>query len=126
MRNSIAGLVVLAGAALWSGCGGGSAARAGSVVSGGDARRGAASIVRYGCGSCHTIDGISGAHGLVGPPLTGLRNRMYVAGMLPNTPDHLVEWIRNPKTVNPKTAMPALGVSARDAADMAAYIYSIR
>jgi cytochrome c2 len=49
---------------------------------------------------------------------------MYVAGMLPNTPDNLMHWIREPKAVNPKTAMPQLGVTERDAADIAAYIYS--
>src|SRR3954452_1089999 len=85
-----------------------SSARSTPIVPGGDYRRGAAAISRYGCGSCHTIAGINAAHGLVGPPLTGLRNRMYVAGMLPNTPENLMNWIRNPKVVNPGTAMPQL------------------
>jgi cytochrome c2 len=124
MRNSWWAVVLLSAAALLDGCSMGSV-RAGSIVAGGDAQRGAASISRYGCGSCHTIGGIAAAHGLVGPPLTGLRNRMYVAGMLPNTADNLMHWIRQPKLVNPKTAMPELGVSPSDAADIAAYIYSI-
>jgi cytochrome c2 len=94
------------------------------VVAGGDPQRGAAAISRYGCGSCHTVAGINSAHGLVGPPLTGVRDRMYIAGMLPNGPDNLIHWIRDPKAVNPKTAMPALGLSERDAADIAAYLYS--
>ena len=94
--------------------------------SGGYAPKGAAAIARHGCGSCHTIGGIAGAHGLVGPPLTGLRDRMYVAGILQNTPENLVQWIRDPKAVNPKTAMPTLGLSQQDATDIAAYIYSIR
>jgi cytochrome c2 len=123
MRNSLCLLALLACAALLDGCS--STARGGIIVVDGDSRRGAASISRHGCGSCHTIAGIAGAHGLVGPPLTGLRNRMYVAGMLPNSPGNLMHWIRNPKQVNPKTAMPDLGVSAGDAADIAAYIYSI-
>jgi len=89
------------------------------------AQRGQAAITRYGCGSCHTIGGINSAHGLVGPPLTGIRDRMYVAGMLPNTPAGLTNWIRNPKQVNPRTAMPSLGVTDRDASDIAAYLYSI-
>jgi cytochrome c2 len=92
-----------------------------------DARvdRGRAAIVRYGCGACHTVAGIPSARGLVGPPLSGLRERAYIAGMLSNSSDNLQRWIQNPKTVNPGTAMPALGLSARDAADIAAYIYSI-
>ena len=123
MRNKyLAVAIIIASQALLAGCSG--SVRASSIVAGGDARRGLASISRYGCGSCHTISGISSAHGLVGPPLTGLRNRMYVAGMLPNTPDNLMHWIRFPKQVNAGTAMPELGVSAGDAADIAAYIYS--
>jgi cytochrome c len=102
-----------------------SSAQVGRAVTGGDPQRGAAAIARYGCSSCHTIGGIVDAHGLVGPPLTGLRDRMYVAGILENEPRNLTQWIREPKVVNPKTAMPQLGVSQQDALDIAAYIYSI-
>jgi cytochrome c1 len=45
--------------------------------------------------------------------------------MLPNNPENLQHWIRDPKSVNPGTLMPKLNVSAQDAADIAAYIYSI-
>ncbi len=90
----------------------------------GNAERGAAAIFRYGCGSCHTIAQLHDAHGLVGPPLTGVRDRLYVAGMLQNTPENLEHWIRDPKSVNPKTAMPNLGVTQQDATDIAAYLYS--
>ena len=94
-------------------------------ITGGDRGRGLAAIGKYGCGSCHTIAGISNAHGLVGPPLTGIGSRMYIAGVLRNTPENLVRWIRNPKGVDEKTAMPSLGVSEQEAADIAAYLYSI-
>ena len=96
-----------------------------STQAGGNAQRGIAAISRYGCGSCHTIGGIASAHGLVGPPLTMIRNRMYVAGMLENTASNLESWIRDPKAINPKTAMPTLGVSRQEAADIATYLYSI-
>lgn|SRR6476619_2405608 len=126
MRSSASVLGSVAGATLLlSGCGTGSA-QVGTAVTGGDPQRGAAAIRRYGCGSCHTISGINAAHGLVGPPLTGLRDRMYIAGILPNTPEALIHWIRDPKAVNPKTAMPTLGVSEGEATDIAAYIHSIR
>jgi putative membrane protein len=101
-----------------------STAGAAALVTGGDPRHGAADISRFGCGSCHTVAGIPSAHGLVGPPLTGVRDRRYIAGMLPNEPANLIHWIRDPKSVNPKTAMPSLGLSERDAADIAAYLYS--
>ncbi len=96
------------------------------ALTGGDPQRGRAAIYKYGCGSCHTIAGISDAHGLVGPPLTGIGNRTYIAGVLRNTPDNIVHWIRNPKDVDEKTAMPVLGVNSQDATDIAAYLYSTR
>ena len=51
---------------------------------------------------------------------------MYVAGVLPNTPDNIMRWIRNPKAVDEKTLMPALDVSDQDAVDIAAYLYSTK
>jgi cytochrome c len=101
-----------------------SAASDASLLAGGDPQRGQSAISRFGCGSCHTVAGITSAHGLVGPPLTGIRDRMFIAGMLTNRPDNLIHWIRDPKSVNPKTAMPVLGLSQQDAADIAAYLYS--
>ncbi len=94
------------------------------ALTGGDPVRGAAAIYRYGCGSCHEVGGLNNAKGLVRPSLTGLRRRSYVAGVLQNTPSNLVHWIRKPKEVNDRTAMPDLGVTERDATDIAAYIYS--
>jgi cytochrome c2 len=96
------------------------------VLTGGDPRRGAAAIRRYGCGSCHTIPRIAGAHGLVGPSLVGIRQRVYVAGMLPNGSENIQRWIRDPKSVNDRTVMPNLGVTRQDAADIAAYLYSLK
>ena len=112
-------------AVVLSSCSEGQASMAASVT-GGDPNRGSAAIFKYGCGSCHTIAGISNARGLVGPPLTGIGARMYVAGVLQNTPDNMVRWIQNPKGVDEKTAMPTLGVSQQDATDIAAYLYSTK
>jgi cytochrome c2 len=35
-----------------------------------------------------------------------------------------MKWIEHPRAVNPKTAMPELGVTRTEARDMAAYLYS--
>ncbi len=119
-------LVILAFTGLTAGCSQTSARAAAAGVTGGDPQRGLAAISRYGCGSCHTIAGNRSAYGLVGPPLTGIGNRMYVAGVLANTPDNIVRWIRHPKQVNEKTVMPDLGVTQQDATDIAAYLYSTK
>ena len=95
-------------------------------VAGGDAERGKASIERYGCVACHAIPGIAGHGSNVGPPLTKMAKRAYIGGVLPNSPDELVRWLRNPPEVDPRTAMPNLGVSEREARDMAAYLYTLK
>jgi putative membrane protein len=97
-----------------------------ATMTGGDPDKGKAAISYYGCGSCHEIIGITNANGLVGPPLAGVARRMYIAGVLENTPDNLVRWIENPKAVDEKTAMPYLGVKNSDARDIAGYLYSLK
>jgi cytochrome c2 len=94
-------------------------------VAGGDPERGATAIVAYGCGGCHTIPGIRGARGTVGPPLNDFATRGYVAGVQPNWPRHLVRWIVNPPAISPQTAMPALGVTEQEGRDIAAYLYTL-
>jgi cytochrome c2 len=91
-----------------------------------DTERGRTAIRKYGCGSCHDIPGVSGAVGMVGPPLGRIAQRVYIAGVLPNEPDNMIKWIENPPGVDAKTAMPYMGVTARDARDIAAYLYTLR
>ena len=97
-----------------------------SVVPGGDVGRGKQSIEAMGCGACHTIPGVSNAHGEVGPPLTGIARRSILAGELPNTPDNMMRWIEDPPSIEPKTAMPNLGVAPQTARDITAYLYTLR
>ena len=96
------------------------------ALTGGDVEAGRAAMKTYGCDACHTIPGVVDARGLVGPPLTQIANRIYIAGVLTNTPDNLIEWIQNPPGVDPRTAMPNLGVEETAARDIAAYLYTLR
>lgn len=80
----------------------------------------------YGCGSCHTIPGVTAARGKVGPPLVGLDDRAYIAGELTNDGDNLARWIHDPQGVEPGVAMPDLGVGMDSARDIAAYLYTLR
>jgi cytochrome c oxidase assembly factor CtaG/cytochrome c2 len=91
-----------------------------------DAERGRTAIRRYGCGSCHDIPGVGGAAGMVGPPLGRIAQRVYIAGVLPNDADNMIRWLENPPGVDPKTAMPYMGVTPRDARDITAYLYTLR
>ncbi len=94
-------------------------------VQGGAAARGQIVFATYGCGACHVIPGVSGARGTVGPSLAGFANRAYVGGVLGNMPGNLTRWLINPPLFSPDTAMPDLGVGQADAADMAAYLYTL-
>jgi cytochrome c2 len=95
-------------------------------LTGGDPERGRWALRKYGCASCHTIPGVLGADGLVGPPLTRIASRVFLAGHLPNTPANLVRWVQHPQQFRSPTAMPEMGVSEVDARDIAAYLYTLR
>ena len=100
--------------------------RTASDLTGGDPHRGQALIHQQGCASCHTIPGINGANSNVGPPLTLIGGRMFIGGVLKNTPDNMIRWLQNPQAVDEKTAMPNLGLSEQDARDVAAYLYTLK
>jgi cytochrome c2 len=92
----------------------------------GDAARGRDLLQQYGCGSCHRIPGVKRAEGIVGPSLDRLGRRVYIAGVLVNTPSELSRWIRAPDAIKPGTDMPNAHVTERDAIDMVAYLYRLR
>ena len=93
---------------------------------GGDPENGRLLLRQFGCGSCHEIPNVATAQGKVGPPLAGIAHRVYVAGVLPNTPENLASFIRHPERHAPRTAMPNLGVTEAHARDMVAYLYTLR
>jgi cytochrome c2 len=94
-------------------------------ATGGIPSHGAAAIAQYGCGACHDIPGIHGAHGNVGPPLSDFGKRSFIAGRLANQPANLIAWNSDPPAMDPETAMPKLGLAAQEARDVAAYLYTL-
>jgi cytochrome c1 len=80
----------------------------------------------YGCTTCHTIPGIPGATGGVGPPVTAVGRRTYLAGRITNTAANTMGWIHNPKSVDDQTAMPVTGITEAEARDVARFVYSLR
>jgi cytochrome c2 len=92
----------------------------------GSPAHGAELIAEKGCGACHMIPGITGANGLVGPPLTLMGRRIFVAGLLRNTPQNLAAWVLEPQHFVPGNAMPSTGLSESEALDVAAYLETIR
>jgi cytochrome c2 len=129
LRAARAGLAAaLAAVALLSaaGCGESAAEKAAARMTGGHPDAGREAIRRYGCGSCHHIKGVPGAEANVGPPLDNIASRVYLAGNLTNEPAHMIAWIRDPQHLHAPTAMPNSGVTARDAKDIAAYLYTLK
>jgi cytochrome c oxidase subunit 2 len=72
-----------------------------------EARRGRDLFLGAGCGGCHVMRGVA-EMGDVGPDLTHIGRRDTLgAGILPNNPETLAAWIRNPQSLKPGAAMPA-------------------
>jgi cytochrome c len=128
MRIGLWGVAIalLIATGLLSGCTGGVTRPTHSSATGGYQNRGKQWITERKCGSCHTIPGIHGAHGVFGPPLNSFGARTYIAGEFPNAPKYLVPWIMAPQLMKPKTSMPDLGLSEQQARDVAAYLYTLR
>ena len=92
----------------------------------GDVERGKRALFQYACNACHTIPGITSSQPQVGPPLAGIAGRALVGGVLANTPENMVRWLRETQHIKPGTAMPQLDVNEQDARDIAAYLGKLR
>ncbi|PYO03263.1 MAG: cytochrome c oxidase subunit II [Candidatus Rokuibacteriota bacterium] len=102
-----------------------SAQKAPPVDPAGDAAAGQTVYASKACVGCHTIRGVSA--GVIGPDLTHFGSRRTLAaGLLPNTPENLVAWLRTPDAVKPGVKMPSLGLSEADARAVATYLLSLK
>jgi cytochrome c len=95
-------------------------------IAAGDAESGRLLLEQYACGSCHVIPGVGRANGLTGPTLEAFGRRVYIAGELPNQPELLVQWIRQPHSLVNDTLMPDQNVPRPHATDMGAYLMGLR
>lgn len=93
---------------------------------GGNARRGKVLLAQFQCGSCHHIPDVEAARGQAAPSLAEYGLRSYIAGRWPNQQPYLMRWIAAPRSMDPATLMPDMGVSEDDARHMAAYLYSLK
>ncbi len=106
----------------------GAASASTAGAAGGDPQVGAQLIVQKGCPACHTIPGIPGANGTVGPNLAGVASRKQLAGgaVTNNGPDDIKRWIMNPPGIKPGTLMPNLGLSDAEATNIVAYLETLK
>ena len=91
-----------------------------------DPKRGKEALEQYACISCHEIPGLVGPEARLGPPLEGMGSRLMLGGVLPNTPENMARWLMAPSAYAHVTAMPSMGLTHRDARDMAAYLATLK
>ena len=94
--------------------------------SSGDPAKGKQLITQYGCTACHSVPGIEGPRGEVGPSLDHVATRPMIAQTLPNNPQNLTQYLLNPQMVNTQNIMPNLGIKPDEARDIAAYLYTLK
>lgn len=90
----------------------------------GDAARGKIALTQHACQTCHIVPGVIGAKVYIGRPLNDFADQKLIAGRLPNNRHNLERWLLAPQQIDPTTAMPDMGLSQRDARDIAAYLLS--
>jgi cytochrome c oxidase subunit 2 len=78
------------------------------------------------CPQCHSIRGtLAGAS--FGPDLTHVGSRSTIgAGVLPNTAENLIRWVRNPQDFKPGNKMPAHDLNDADLQALADYLGSLK
>lgn len=83
-------------------------------------------VVMEKCSACHTIGGTQ-AVGAVGPNLTHLFSRDFIAGgILSLNEDNLKRWIQNPQAIKPGAIMPDLNLDDATASDVVAYLSTLK
>ncbi|MGI8794586.1 MAG: cytochrome c oxidase subunit II, partial [Acidimicrobiales bacterium] len=89
-------------------------------------------FVQRGCGGCHTIEGLEGAAGKIGPNLTHLFSRSEFAGAIFDLNEkNLRRWLRDPPGMKPMMpddgmGMPNLGLSEDDITKLIAYLETLK
>jgi len=77
------------------------------------------------CAGCHAIRGTEavGAHA---PDLTHLNSRRLIAaGLLTNTPDHLLQWITHAQQLKPGARMPSMMLTAEEMDALSAFLSTL-
>jgi cytochrome c oxidase subunit 2 len=78
------------------------------------------------CAACHTVGGTN-AHGQIAPDLTHVASRRSLgAGTLPNTPEHLSAWVRDPQASKPGNQMPPNVLPSDQTQALLAYLERLR
>jgi cytochrome c oxidase subunit 2 len=97
-----------------------------AMPAGGPAAEGA-ELFRTLCASCHTVRGLQGAEGVVGPDLTHLQSRKVFAGAIFDLDErNLRRWLRDPPAEKPGSKMPNLQLAEEDIEKLIRYLETLK
>lgn len=85
----------------------------------------AKALIASHCAACHTVPGVAGASGKVGPSLAGIAKRSVIAGKFANNRPTLVRYLMHPQVMVPGNAMPEMGLTQAQAMTIADYLYTL-
>jgi cytochrome c oxidase subunit 2 len=78
------------------------------------------------CVNCHSIAGLM-TRGRAAPDLTHVGSRTTLAsGTLPNTPENLAKWLKNPQSVKKGVRMPDTGLNTDQIKYLTAYLEGLK
>jgi cytochrome c2 len=95
----------------------------------GAAAEGREVFLSKGCIACHRAPNVPEAQSTVGPNLVGIGNpttHPKIAAVLDNTPENMKRWLQEPQTVKPGSAMPSLGLTDAEAANLTAFLETLK
>jgi cytochrome c oxidase subunit 2 len=78
------------------------------------------------CANCHTVRGTT-AVGRFAPDLTHLMSRKTIAsGIVPNTREYLLQWVRDPQTLKQGCNMPDMKLTNREVEKIVDYLLTLK
>lgn len=97
-----------------------------SPPSAGAATKGAEVFSEKNCVNCHSIAGLM-TRGRLAPDLTHVGSRTTLAaGTLPNTPESLSKWLKDPQSVKMGVRMPEIGLNTDQIEDLTVYLEGLK
>jgi cytochrome c oxidase subunit 2 len=85
-----------------------------------------ATFLSMSCINCHAVSGTT-ANGTFGPDLSHLMSRATLgSGVLPNTPENLRSWVKDPQAIKRGNLMPNMQLNSRELDEIVVYLSSLK
>jgi cytochrome c oxidase subunit 2 len=85
------------------------------------------SVFQARCAICHSVRGLAGSQGSLGPDLTHVMSRRTIAaGTLPNNTGNLAAWISNSQSLKPGNDMPNEDLNGPQLHALLAYLQTLK